>query len=125
MCFINVGCNNKSMLSFCKTHCSFITHLICYFRRDLSRLKRLTDLICNNIPFGFSARPFKIFFFRLRKFFISQLCITGIGRNIFSLIRLFFIHCIIRPFLQTLRYGLSFICMHYDQSCCRHFCHPP
>ena len=55
MCSVCMSSNNKCMLAFGKSHCSFISDFICFLRRYLSRLERLPDLICNDIALGLSS----------------------------------------------------------------------
>ena len=50
MGFIHMSGDNKLMLSFCEFHSQFIPQLICLFRRNLPRLKRLDDAVGNNVP---------------------------------------------------------------------------
>ncbi len=52
---IGMGGYDKSMIPFGEAHGSFVTHLIGFFRCDFSRLKGLSDLICDDVSFGLPA----------------------------------------------------------------------
>ena len=108
---INMGSHDKGMFSLSESHCRLIPNLVCLLRCDFSRLKGLSDLICNHIMCLGSSCDMLILPFGKQEFFITGLCVTGIRTDIFSIFRLCCILRIISTVSQTLRYRLSFIDM--------------
>ena len=111
VCTINMGSHDKGVFSLGKSHGRLIPNLVCFLRRDLSRLKGLPNLICNYIMRLGSTGDMLILPFGKQKFFITGLCITGIRADVFSIFRLCCILRIISTVSQALRYRLSFIDM--------------
>ena len=108
---INMGSHDKGVFPLGESHGRLIPNLVRLFRRDLSGLKGLSNLICNHIVCLGSSRDMLILPFGQQKFFITGLCITGIRTNVLSIFRLCCILRIISTVSETLRYRLSFIDM--------------
>ena len=73
---IYVCSNNKSVLAFGKPHCQLMSNLIGFLRCDFTRLKGLTNLICNHITLLLSASNVLILPFGQKKFFIGSLTLV-------------------------------------------------
>jgi hypothetical protein len=79
--FIYVGADQESVLSLQKTRGKFIAELVCIFRRDLSRTKRLAHLICDHIAFLLSTGYGFILPFGKKEFGVGSMRIASIRRN--------------------------------------------
>ena len=88
MGFVNVGCHNKSVFALRPAHRRFIANLICFFRCYFSGLKRLANLISDDIVLLLSARDVLILPFGKQKFLISSLGIALIRTDKFTVIGL-------------------------------------
>ncbi len=78
MGFINMRCDNKSVLPFGKAHRQFITGFVCFFRRYFTGLKRLPDLIGQHIVLPDSpSRHGGVLPLRKEKFRVHDSCVTA------------------------------------------------
>lgn len=119
---IRMGCYDKCMTSFYKTHCQFIADLIRFLRRDLSRLERLSDLIGNHILLLLSSGNMKILSFCKKEFFVCRPRISLIGADIFSVFCFSAVLSIFQSVCKTLRYRLSFVDAQWNQTGHCHSC---
>ena len=117
---INMCCYDKGVFTFCPAHCCFIPNLICFFRSNLSRLKRLAYLIGNDVVFLLSSCDMLILSFAQEKFFISCFGIAFIRTDKLTIIGFLCILGIVCTICQTLCYRFSLVNMKGNQSCCRH-----
>ena len=90
---INMSCHAKCVFSLRESHGRLIPTLVRLLRCDFSRLKGLSNLICNHIMRLGSTGDMLILLFRKQKLFITDLCIAGIRTNVLSIFRLC---CILR-----------------------------
>ena len=88
MGFVDVSGNNESVFALRPAHRRFIANLICFFRCYFSGLKRLANLISDDIVLLLSARDVLILPFGKQKFFISSLRIALIRTDKFTIIGL-------------------------------------
>ena len=123
MGFVDMGCNNESMVSLRPAHCRLVAHLICFFRGYFSGLKGLAYLIGDDIILLLSAGDVLILPFGKNKFFISSLGITLIGADKFAVIGFCSILRVVGAVSQTLSDRLAFVYMERNQSCCSHSHH--
>ena len=72
-------CHDESVIAFQKPLGKFVTDAVCFFRRDLTGLKRLAYLIGNHIVLLRSAGVRVILTFGKQKFRIHDLRIALIG----------------------------------------------
>ena len=61
--FVNVGTDDKGMITFQEPFGKFITDTVCFFRRNLTRLERLPDLISDYVAFLIATGDLVVFFF--------------------------------------------------------------
>ena len=88
MGFVDVSGNNESVFALRPAHRRFIANLICFFRCYFSGLKRLANLISDDIVLLLSTRDVLILPFGKQKFFISSLRIALIRTDKFTIIGL-------------------------------------
>ena len=123
MSFVDMGCNNESMVALRPAHCRFVAHLICFFRRDFSGLEGLAYLISDDVILLLSAGNVLILPFGKKKFFIGSLGITLIGTDKFTVIGFCCILRVVSAVSQTLSDRLALVYMECNQSCCCHSHH--
>lgn len=122
---IDVGCHDEGVFALRPTHGGFIAHLIGFFRCDLTGLEGLADLICDYIMGLLSASDVLILPLGQQKFLVSGFGITFVGADELTVICLFCVLGVVRAVGKTLSYGLAFVDMQGNQSCCRQVLHRP
>ena len=100
-----------------KTHCCFISHLVCFFRCDLSGFERLANLVGNDIVLLLSAGDMLILPFGEQELLVSCLCLTLIRTDELAVIGFCGILRIVCAVCQTLSHRLSLVHMESNQSC--------
>ena len=115
---INMSTDNEGVSSFQKPFGKFISDLIRFFRCHFSRLERLTYLISNYVIFLFTPGTDSVLPFRQSEFRRRCLYITFVCGNQFTICGFLFVFGIVDPFAETFQDGLSFLMVHWDDSCC-------
>ena len=123
MNFICMCRYNKSMLSFCKSHCSFITNLIRFLRGYFTGFEGLANLVSYDIVLLLSAGGVLILPFGKKKFFIGSFRIALIGTDKFAVIGFRCILRVVCSVSQTLSDCLALVHMERNQPCCCHSHH--
>ena len=88
MSLISMGRNDKCIVAFCKSPCQFIAYRIGFLRRDLSRLKGLSDLISDHIIRGYPVISDVLTSVGI-ELLVNDLRVALIGSYILTLFRFF------------------------------------
>ena len=70
---VDVCADNKRVSAIQKSLCKFISDFVRFFRCDLTRFERLSELVCDYVILLFPSGFLKIDLFTERKFFRSGL----------------------------------------------------
>ena len=106
---INVGRHNESVFALRPTHGSFIAHLVGFFRRDLTGLEGLADLIGDHIVALLSAGDVLILPLGQQKFLVCGFGVAFVGADELAVIRFFCVLGVVRAVGKTLSDGLAFV----------------
>ena len=97
VCPIYMSTDNIGLLTFGKSCGELTANLICFLRRDLSRLEGLTELIGDYVAVLYSAGVVEVLFFRHLKLRACKIRVALIGGNQLAAFCLLRVHRVIRP----------------------------
>jgi hypothetical protein len=102
VCAIRMGCDNECMLSVCEAHRRLVSDPVSLPRGNLAGLKRLSDLIRDDISRNLPPGNTQILFLGQQEFLIDRFRIAGVGGDILTVPGLLSIFCVVGPILQAL-----------------------
>ena len=115
-----VRCHDKGVFALGKPQRQLIPHPVCFFRRDLTGLERLPDLVGDHVAVLLLSGRLIILPLLQHKFFIDRIGIAAKGCDCFALFCFLRILCIICPLSEALCHGTAFMLMQGNKPRCCH-----